>query len=293
MKIFDKNVSLGFIAFIIFSGIIAFGIISDQDSPKNNSKIIAAKSETSEQGEKADFSFRYVPNDAFGFGERLDYRVGYKFITAGYGYFHVLPEPTYRNDRKCYDIRFAVESLKSLEFLYKVKDSYRTVMDVDGIFPWEFEQHVREGNYKKDFKAIFDQVNNYTLANDKKYKVTPYIHDIVSAFFFVRTLNLNSFPKDSLFFLRNFFDDTTWNLGVRVIGRETVDVEAGTFRCLIVEPLVVQGGLFKSEGRILIWLSDDERKIPVKVGTKIIIGFVGAELIKYSGLRGPLKAKIK
>jgi hypothetical protein len=293
MKNFDKNILKSFLAFIIISFIIAIGISSREETEKKAGKIVAAKSESQNQGKTDSYSFRYVPNEAFGFGERLDYKVGYKFITAGYGYFQILPEPTYRNNRKCYDIRFSVESLKSLEFLYKVKDDYRTVLDVDGIFPWEFEQHVREGNYKKDFKAVFDQINNYALANDKKYKVTPYIHDIVSAFFFVRTYNLNSLPKDSLLYLRNFFDDTTWNLGVRVLGKETVEVDAGTFRCIIVEPLVVQGGLFKSEGRILIWLTDDERKIPVKVGTKIIIGFVGAELIKYSGIRGPIRAKIK
>jgi hypothetical protein len=98
--------------------------------------------------------------------------------------------------------------------------------------------------------------------------------------------------KDSVFYLKNFFDDTTFTLGVKIKGKQTIEVEAGKFRCIVVEPLVVQGGLFKSEGNILIWLTDDERKIPVKVGTKIVIGFVGAELVKYSGLRGPINAKL-
>jgi hypothetical protein len=92
--------------------------------------------------------------------------------------------------------------------------------------------------------------------------------------------------------LKNFFEDSTYTLGVKYLGKEEVEVEAGKFRCVIVEPLVVKGGLFKNEGRILIWMTDDERKIPVKVGTKIVIGFVGAELTKYSGVRGQIKAKL-
>ena len=235
---------------------------------------------------------RYVPNDAFGFGERLDYKVGYKFITAGTGYFHILPDPIEINGRKCYDIRFQVRSLESLDWLYRVRDQYRTVLDVAGLFPWEFEQHVREGNYKRDFKAIFDQFNNYAYVKDKQYKVPEYVNDIVSAFFYVRTMNLASMKKDSTFYLKNFFDDTTFTLGVRIKGKETVEVEAGKFRCIVIEPLVVQGGLFQNDGNIYIWVTDDERKIPVRVATKIPIGFVGAELVKYSGLRGPLKAKI-
>lgn len=248
-----------------------------------------------ESGNK-DNVFRYVPNEAYGFGERLEYKVGYKFITAGYGYFEILPEPITRYGRKCYDIRFQVRSRKELEFLYKVKDYYRTVLDIGGIFPWEFEQHIREGKYKRDFYASFDQVNNKAIVQHKKkdkyYDTPEYVHDIVSAFFYVRTMDIGSMPKDTVFFLQNFYKDTTYQLGVRIRGKQTVEVDAGKFRCVVVEPMVVEGGLFKSEGKILIWLTDDERKIPVKVATKILIGYVGAELIRYRGLRGPIDAKL-
>jgi len=165
-----------------------------------------------------------------------------------------------------------------------------------GIFPWFFEQHIREGNYKRDFLASFDQRKHIAITEYKGkkeiHKVDPYIHDIVSAFYYVRTLDLSSMPKDTVFYLKNFFKDTTYSLGVKILGKQTIEVEAGKFRCVVVQPLVVEGGLFKNEGHIYIWLTDDERKIPVKVGTKILIGVVGAELTKYSGIRGTIDAKI-
>lgn len=237
-------------------------------------------------------SFRYVENDAFGYGEKLNYSVGYKFITAGTGHFHIQPEPILRDGRKCYDIRFQVKSLESLDWLYRVRDQYRTVLDVAGIFPWEFEQRIREGNYKRDAKAYFDQSKNIAKVKSRSIPMPDYVHDIVSAFFYVRTQDIGNFPKDSIFYLPNFVDDTTYTLGVKIRGKETVRVDAGTFRCTVIEPLVMQGGLFKSEGTILVWVSDDERKIPVKVATKIPIGFVEAKLTSYSGLRGPLTSKI-
>lgn len=236
---------------------------------------------------------RYVKNEAYGFGEKLEYKVGYKFITAGVGYFHIQPNAVQRNNRDCYDIRFQVKSLESLEWLYKVRDRYRTVLDVAGIFPWEFEQNVREGKYKKDFKAEFDQINNTAKAKNKTYKVPEYVHDIVSAFFYVRTMDLSSMKKGNVFYLNNFFEDTTNTLGVKIHGRETISVEAGKFKCIVIEPLVVQGGLFKNEGNIFIWVTDDDRKVPVKVATKILIGYVGADLTKFSGLRGSLDAKVE
>jgi hypothetical protein len=271
---------------ILFFGLTFIILIFDGFNSQIQSKINQSKNNET-------FNFRYVKNEAFGYGERLDYKVGYSFITAGEGYFHILPNPVYKHGRECYDIRFQVNSLKSLEWIYKVKDRYRTVLDVSGIFPWEFEQNIREGNYKRDEKAIFDQANNLAYRNDKSFSVPPYIHDIVSAFFFVRTMDLGSMKKGHVFYLQNFYDDTTYTLGVKIHGKQTVEVPAGKFRCIIIEPLVVQGGLFKSEGNIYIWLTDDERKIPVKVSTKILIGYVSSELVSYKGLRGPLNAKIE
>ncbi len=257
---------------------------TDLTALQNNKDSSKSKSEN--------FKYRTLKNNAYYYGERLEYSVMYSFLKAGTGYFHILPRPVYHNNRECFDIRFQVNSLKSLEWIYKVSDAYQTALDVEGLFPWEFKQRIREGGYKKDYKATFDQINNLAITGDKKHKVPEYVHDIVSAFYYVRTMDIGSMKKGSILKLQNFFDDTTWSLGVKYLGKQTIEVEAGKFRCLVIEPLVTEGGLFKSEGKILIWLTDDENKIPVKVSTKILIGSVSAELDKYSGLKNPAKAKV-
>jgi hypothetical protein len=270
---------------VTFAVALLFGILGDTSNAQNKTQTKTAQ--------KKEVKFRKVKNNAFTYGERFDYEVTYSFITAGTGYFQILPSPVVRaGGRECYDIRFQVESLKSLEWIYKVKDSFRSVIDSKGIFPWEFEQHTREGKFEKDYAAYFDQVNNVAYVEDKKYTISPYMHDIVSAFYYVRTQNIGSMPKGSVFYLKNFFDDKSYELGVKVHGKQTVEVAAGKFNCVIVEPLVVEGGLFRSEGDIFIWLTDDENKMPVKVSTKIVIGYVSAELVKYSGMRNPVSSKV-
>ena len=59
------------------------------------------------------------------------------------------------------------------------------------------------------------------------------------------------------------------------------------------EPLAREGGLFRSEGRLFVWLTDDDRKMPVRVSTKISIGSVDSELLEFGGTNGPVDAKIK
>ena len=268
--------------FIISAGLLSYSILLGDTKQKSKDK------QTTDQQTQ----FRYAPNDAYGFGEHFEYDIKYSFIKAGEGTIQIMPKPIIKNNRECYDVRFEARSLKSLEFLYKVLDKYRSAIDVSGLFPWEFEQIIREGNYKRDFKAYFDQVGNFAYANKKMYKTPPYVHDVISAFYYVRSLNLSAMKKGEIIQLKNFWDDSTYSLGVKILGKTEVEVPAGKFRCVVVEPVDIQGGLFRNTGKIFIYLTDDERKMPVKVASKILIGEVMAELTSYSGLRGPVKAKL-
>jgi hypothetical protein len=236
--------------------------------------------------------FRKVQNDAFGVGERLVFDVNYGLITAGEAVMHIAGLDSV-SGRLCYRVEFAVNSLPSFSWVYKVEDRYLTFIDVESLAPWRFEQHIREGSYRRDFVAEFDQVKHLAITPDSVYEVPPYVHDIMSAFYFARTIDYTDMKEGDMITLFNFYKDKSYELGVRFLGRRELDVEAGTFRTIVVEPLVKEGGLFKSEGRIVVWLTDDERKMPVRVNTKVIIGSIDTELREYSGLAGPLRARVE
>ena len=91
--------------------------------------------------------------------------------------------------------------------------------------------------------------------------------------------------------LQNFYKDKVYDLDVRYLGKETIEVPAGKFECIVVEPLVKEGGLFKSEGSIIIYMTNDQAKIPVRVKTKVIIGSINADLTSYEGVKGNLTSK--
>ncbi len=235
---------------------------------------------------------RHIANEAFGFGERLEYNVGYKFITAGTASFTIGKQPVMVAGRPCFDIRFEVASLKSLDFLYRVRDRYRTFVDVDGIFPWKFEQNIREGGFRKDFAASFDHIGKTATTTEGSFPIPAFVHDIVSAFYYIRALDLSQYKRGDVVYLQNFFDRETHDLAVRILGRQQIEIESGTYKCIVVETVIKSGSLFKFEGKLLLWLSDDARRIPVKVSTKIPIGSIDAELTGYSGLRGPFTARV-
>jgi len=244
---------------------------------------------------------RTIKNDAFTFGEKLEYKVG--MISGplkglgGSGGISINKDPkqftnSAKEKRNCYDILFWVNSEGVVDMLYSVNDKYRTLVDVAGIFPYEFQQRIREGSYKKDFKATFDQLNNTAIVENNKYKVEDNIQDVLSALYYFRTFDLSNKKNGDMIELSNFYKDTTYKLPVKIIKREIIKVPAGKFKTILVQPIVSEGGLFKFDNTISIWITDDDKKIPIKVATSIIIGEVGAELKKYSGIKGKITAKI-
>jgi hypothetical protein len=242
--------------------------------------------------EKSAYNLRNLNQTAFSLGERLVYDVGYSFITAGEAVFSI-PEIDTIHGQECYQVLFTVVSTPTFSFFYKVNDRYETMLDTKGIFPWRFTQRVREGKYKYDFSAEFDQLNNVVTTKDNRYPIPPYVHEAVSAMYYVRTLDFSKSRPGEKFYLQNFYKDSTYQLAVKFLGYQQIEVEAGTFNCVLVEPLMKEGGLFKSEGRIIIWMTNDEHKIPIKVSTKVVVGSIDAELREYSGIQGPIRAKVE
>ena len=247
------------------------------------------------------FVFRTIQQNAFKTGEKLNFEINYGFITAGTAVMEIAPNYINVNGREAYDISVVIKSSSSFEWVYRVEDLYKCYLDRQGLFPWRFEQHIREGNFKKDFEAIFDHENQkvkaYTGETEPKkfegeYDIPMYVHDILSAFYFARTLDYSGMSVGQTIKLENFYNDKVHPLDVKYLGKEEVDVPACEFRCIKIEPLVVEGGLFKSEGNLIVWLTDDDRKMPVLVKTKVIVGSMDVELTSYSGLAGPLNSKI-
>jgi len=234
--------------------------------------------------------FRKIENKAFKVGEKLTFDVNYGFVTAGIAMMQVQKVKRI-SGRDSYYITFDVNNVPSFDWLYRVRDKYETYLDIEGLFPWRFEQHIREGNFKRDFSAFFDHRKGKAKTSNGEYDIPKYVNDILSAFYIVRTYDYSNMKINDRIHLQNFYKDKVYDLDVKYHGKETVEVPAGKFDCLVVEPLVQEGGLFKSEGSILVWMTDDALRIPVKVKTKVIVGAIDGELTAYEGLAGKVTSK--
>jgi len=226
---------------------------------------------------QVDSNFRDIVHDAFGVGEYLKFEIGYGFIKAGFAEMKVDSLFDF-NGRLCYMISTDAQSYSFFDKFYKVRDHGETWLDAYGLFPWHFEKHLREGGYKSDVWHDFDQYRGIVYDGGDTIVVDEYIHDVLSSLYYVRTLDLNVGDRVHI---RNFSKKNCFDLEVIVHDREEIKVDAGRFMCLKVEPLLQSAGLFKHEGELTVWMTDDRLKMPVLMKSKVLVGSISAELIDY------------
>lgn len=234
---------------------------------------------------------RVVVNRAFKVGEELSYIVRYGPIVAGSAKM-TIPEIAVVNGRPSYHLVWEARTNSFFSKFYKVEDRLGSFVDVDGIFTWRYEKQQREGSFRDDRVVDFDLEQRLAITTKDSKRDTAeipmFVQDVVSAFYYIRTQKLA--PGDTVY-IDNYDNGKILPLKITVYRREKIKVRAGKFNCLVVEPHLKTPGLYNQKGRLIVHITDDERKIPVLTTTELYIkafnlGNVVAELEKIKGVEG-------
>jgi hypothetical protein len=101
------------------------------------------------------------------------------------------------------------------------------------------------------------------------------VQDILSSLYYLRPMQLKVGDEITL----DVNTKSNWPLIVKVLRESTVEVPAGRFKCIVVEPFLRKEGIFVQKGkRLEVWLSDDPRHIPVFMRVEVFFGHVSAYL---------------
>ena len=225
------------------------------------------------------FVWREVENKAFKVGEYNRYVLRWGLIHGGYSTMEISSVEQV-NGRQSYHIISKTRSNSFFDTFYKVRDLNQSWMDVASLCSHRFSKNIREGGYRKKKRMEYDHVNRKVAIFKKNQvvdgEITPFIQDVLSALYYVRVEKLEIGNEISI-------DVNTsgknWPLVVKVYKKEKVTVPSGTYQCILVEPRLVDEGIFETKGKIWVWMTDDERHLPVMMRTKIKIGSITAELI--------------
>ena len=242
-------------------------------------------------------SFRSIHNTAFVRGEKLNFRVAFNSaltgsITGGKATLEVKDENKIINNRNTYHVIGEGKTTGFIEIFFKIRDRFESYFDQDAIIARQFIRTTRENSYKKDDLVIFRQDDRLAVSLTKIVKVPANIQDVISAFYYARTLDISGLQPGGTFEIPFFLDDSVYFSKVIFKGYENVKTKLGKFRCIAFQPMVATGYAFDDPYPITVWITNDANRLPVLIESEQVVGRARVELISYSGLANPVTAKL-
>jgi len=160
-------------------------------------------------------------------------------------------------------------------------------MFAEALHSLAFSKKLREGSFFRDESyRFFHDRNRYAML--RRYKdgatetfqgvIRSGIHDVLSAMYYVRTQPIEVGQE----IVVDVNSGRNYPMVIRVLRRERIKVPAGEFDAFVVQPTLREEGIFIQKGKNLkIWLTADERKMPVQMQVEVFIGHISARLESY------------
>ncbi len=214
-------------------------------------------------------------------GERLVFALSWFNIPAGISVAEVKDAEDFHG-KKMYRLSVISESNQTIDAFYKVRDSIFSYVFADTLASHAFIVHQKEGSYRGEKEIIFDYANKTAMfrknENISFHVIPDFVSDSLSAFYYFRTKKLIVGKSITI----DVFDDQKlWQVEVHVLGKERIQTPAGVFDTILIKPLLKFEGIFQRKGDVYLWVTDDNRKMPVRMKSKVIIGSIYADLIQY------------
>ncbi len=238
-------------------------------------------------------AYRRVVNNSFGPGEHLEYRVHYGFLNAAEATVDVSPTLYKVNDRPCYRVNVDGRTVGAFDLVTRIRDTWRSYIDTSAILPQKFYTSLQENDYRKEENITFNHATNTVKAEERTerdvFHVPDNVHDLISGYYFLRTIDFTHIANGQVLEVPAFYDDTVYNMKVRYRGRQVLKTKQGKINVIRLHPVLPSNKLFKEEESIRIFVSDDINKVPVKVEVDLWVGSMVMDLRQNSGLKQDLK----
>lgn len=233
------------------------------------------------------FQGRRPLKDPFRVGEKVVHKVSWSKINAGYMSFEVKPFANV-NGEKSYQFQMQIWSNSFFSSIYSVDDKLVSLVDYDTLVPSVFTLHVQHTTELREARAFFDQKKKIATYWEKKvtsnegekekkiqWPIQEFSQNVYSALFYMRTFQWKVGVTHQF---RVADDNENLIFRAKAIRKEKIETEVGSFDAIVVQPQVELKGIAKPVGDIFMWLSDDDRKLILRIESKVKIGTFVTEI---------------
>ena len=235
-------------------------------------------------------------NTSFSFGEELQFEVSYGWLVLADARLHVARKPHIQDDKPHYKIDVYGKTKGAATIFGRVNDNWGTYMEINSMLPSVSYRHIEEGNYRKHERVLFDQKkgkatmelydrDNKTLKQVKEYDLPSQVQDLVSGFYFLRSMDLKNLTPGESILIKGFFDKEFYNIKLIYEGTELLETELGLKDTYIFSPQLPKNKLFRGDYPVKVWVTKDQNKIPVKIKANMFLGSLNLDIKSAKGLR--------
>ncbi len=213
--------------------------------------------------------------------EILKYRISWEFIYAGDAEMGITEEDLHGH--KVYRIYTRTSSNKTLDLIYKVRNETDSYVDYSGFYTLRFIKNQNEAGYVSKDDVYFDHKNNlwYNLVGNTTGYIPSFVLDVISSLYWIRTQNIEVGKK---YIFSVWVGNVVYPMIVDVLNKQKIKILDKEYECFKVEPKVdiKSFPLFRAKGRLLVYITADEKKLPVRLESKVFIGKVFADLVEVN-----------
>lgn len=221
----------------------------------------------------------------FGPGERMTFEVAWFGIHAGKVQVTVGAATPLRGDRVWPIVLFA--RTESLFAVYPVRDRFVTFWVPGARHTLGSDFWADEGGRRRRLKVDLDHVNARARivrdfedapGSDEVWPVKPGSLDMCAMMYALREHPLAVGDEIEM---PVFTGRVAFALRARVEAEEPVTVPAGTFTARRMSLITDFHGGFRATGDLRVWVTADERRVPLRVDAALALGTLRGQLVEY------------
>ena len=224
------------------------------------------------------FTSFIIAQTPFKIGESLQYHAEFNRVRVGEAELKVSAIEEI-NTIKSYHIIYFAKTKGLADRLFKIRDQIDIWIDKEGFFTHRLIKNINQGNYKNKVDVRFDYNKSIAKTSTKEISIDFKARDSFSLFYYLRTILLN---ENDIMSFSSFEGRRIVDYKLQIKGNEIIRTELGNITCTVIRPYQEGENLFKNQGDMQIWISNDEKRLPVKIQIKMKFGSMTLLLKKVS-----------
>jgi hypothetical protein len=221
-------------------------------------------------------------------GEILTYDVTWSIFRAGT--VTATLESEGQGSKNNYTVTTAAHSQGFVSLLFSVQNEFRSFFNPQTLCSQRISKKINEGRRHKETEIVFDPQRKRAILDERdlnkpqeppkhaENEIPNCVEDVVTAFYYSRS---QDFEIGKPLHLPVNDGSKTYDVTLDVQAQEAIQTPLGERSAIRVEPKVFSG-LFKRKGRMLVWFSDDDQHLPLRIKFMIAVGPITATLKSFT-----------